>query len=158
MLLLPKVFYEIITNKVLIIPVCSWTIAQLLKVIAVLIEKRQLDLRYLVTSGGMPSAHSAVVSALATSIALTQGLGSVAFGISVILALVVMYDSAGVRQSVGRQSVILNRIMRELRLRRPVTELERDLREFIGHTKFQVVVGGLLGVVVAWLWIFITGV
>jgi len=151
------VLYEIITNKVLIIPICSWAIAQLLKVIIILIRKKQLDLRYLVISGGMPSAHSAVVSALATSVALLQGLGSVAFGISALLALVVMYDAAGVRQSVGKQSVVLNRIIRELRLRRPLIELERDLREFIGHTSFQVIVGGLLGVVVAWLWLAIAG-
>ena len=150
--------YEIITNKVLIIPICAWAIAQLLKMIIVLIQKKQLDLRYLVISGGMPSAHSAVVSALATSVALTQGLGSAAFGISAMLALIVMYDAAGIRQSVGKQSVVLNRIIRELRLRRPIIELERDLREFIGHTSFQVIVGGLLGVGVAWLWIAITGV
>jgi len=151
------VLYEIITNKVLIIPICSWAIAQSLKLILILIQKRQLDLHYLVISGGMPSSHSALVSALATSVALIQGLGSVAFGISAILALVVMYDAAGVRQSVGKQSVVLNRIIRELRLRRPITELERDLREFIGHTSFQVIVGGLLGVVVAWLWLAIAG-
>ena len=149
--------YEIITNKVLIIPICSWAIAQLLKLILVLIQKKQLDLRYLVISGGMPSSHSAFVSALATSVALIEGLGSVAFGISAILALVVMYDAAGVRQSVGKQSVVLNRIIRELRLRRPIAELERDLREFIGHTSFQVIAGGLLGVVVAWLWLAIAG-
>lgn len=148
---------EILTNKVLIIPVCSWAIAQLLKVIIVLIRKRQLDLRYLVVSGGMPSSHSAFVSALATSVALIEGLGSVAFGISAILALVVMYDAAGVRQSVAKQSVVLNRIIHELRLRRTMTELERDLREFIGHTSFQVIVGGLLGVAVAWLWIATAG-
>ena len=149
--------YEILTNKVLIIPICSWAIAQLLKMVIVLIQKKQLDLRYLVISGGMPSAHSAVVSALATSVALTQGLGSAAFGISVMLALIVMYDAAGIRQSVGKQSVVLNRIIQELRLRRPMIELERDLREFIGHTSFQVIVGGLLGVGVAWLWIAVTG-
>ncbi len=89
-------FHEIITNKVLIIPVCSWAIAQLLKVLIVLLQKRQFDLRYLVTSGGMPSAHSAVVCALAMSIALTLGLVSVAFVFSVILVLVVMCDAAGV--------------------------------------------------------------
>ena len=149
--------YEIITNKVLIIPIGSWAIAQLLKLILVLIQKKQLDLHYLVISGGMPSAHSAVVCALATSVALIKGLGSVAFGISAILALVVMYDAAGVRQSVGKQSVVLNRIIRELRLRRPIAELERDLKEFIGHTSFQVIAGGALGVVVAWLWLAIAG-
>ncbi len=149
--------YEIITNKVLIIPLCSWALAQLLKVIIVLIQKRQLDVRYLVVSGGMPSAHSAVVTGLATSVALIQGFGSVAFGISAILALLVMYDAAGLRQSVGKQSIVLNRILRELRLRRPVIELGRDLREFIGHTQFQVIMGGLLGVVVAWSWLTIAG-
>jgi len=151
------VLYEIITNKVLIIPLCSWALAQLLKVIMILIQKRQLDLRYLVVSGGMPSAHSAVVTGLATSVALIQGFGSVAFGISAILALVVMYDAAGLRQSVGKQSIVLNRILRELRLRRPVIELGRDLREFIGHTQFQVIIGGLLGIVVAWSWLAIVG-
>ena len=150
--------YEIITNKVLIIPICSWAIAQLLKMIIILIQKRQLDLHYLVISGGMPSSHSAVVCALATSVAFVQGLGSVAFGISTLLALIVMYDAAGVRQSVGKQSVVLNRIIRELGHRRPITEVERDLREFIGHTAFQVVIGGLLGVAVAWSWLAITGV
>ncbi|MGB2814049.1 MAG: divergent PAP2 family protein [Dehalococcoidales bacterium] len=150
-------FYEIITNKVLIIPICSWAVAQLLKVIVILIQKKQLDLRYLVISGGMPSSHSAFVSALATAVALIEGLGSVAFGISTIFALVVMYDAAGVRQSVGKQSVVLNRIIRELRQRRPLTELERDLKEFIGHTSFQVIAGGSLGVVVAWLWLAIAG-
>ena len=149
--------YEIITNDVLVIPIISWAIAQLLKVVIVLIRKKQLDLRYLVISGGMPSAHSAVVCALATSVALIQGLGSVAFGISAMLALIVMYDAAGVRQSVGKQSVVLNRIIHELKLRRPRIELERDLREFIGHTSFQVIVGGLLGIATAWLWIAVTG-
>ena len=149
--------YEIITNKVLIIPICSWAIAQLLKVILVLIQKKQLDLRYLVISGGMPSSHSAFVSSLATSVALVAGLGSVAFGISTIVALVVMYDAAGVRQSVGKQSVVLNRIIREIGHRRPIAELEYDLREFIGHTSFQVIVGGLLGVSVTWLWLTIAG-
>jgi len=147
--------YEIVTNKVLIIPICSWAIAQLLKVIIILIQKKQLDLRYLVISGGMPSAHSAVVSALATSVALIQGLGSVAFGFSAIVAMIVMYDAAGVRQSVGKQSIILNRMIRELSQRRTITELEHDLKEFIGHTSFQVIIGGLLGVGIAWSWLAI---
>lgn len=145
--------YEIVTNKVLIIPICSWAIAQLLKVIIILIQKKQLDLRYLVISGGMPSAHSAVVSALATSVALIQGLGSAAFGLSAIFALIVMYDAAGVRQSVGKQSMVLNRMIRELSQRRTITDLEHDLKEFIGHTSFQVIIGGLLGVGIAWSWL-----
>ena len=148
--------YEIITNKVLVAPLCAWAVAQLLKVFITLVKEKRLDLRYLVISGGMPSAHSALVSALATSVAIIQGLGSVAFGITAILALVVMYDAAGIRQSVGLQSVVLNRIVQELRSRRPIAELERDLREFIGHTPFQVFAGAALGIIVAWLWVTIT--
>jgi len=150
------VLYEIITNKILVAPLCAWAVAQLLKVFITLVKEKRLDLRYLVISGGMPSAHSALVSALATSVAIIQGLGSVAFGITAILALVVMYDAAGIRQSVGLQSVVLNRIVKELRSRRPMAELERDLREFIGHTPFQVIAGAALGIIVAWLWVTIT--
>jgi len=150
-------FYEIITNKVLIIPICSWAIAQLLKVIVLLIQKKRLDIHYFVISGGMPSSHSALVSALATAVAWTEGLGSVVFGISAIFALIIMYDAAGIRQSVGQQTVVLNRILQELRTRRPVAELGRDLRELVGHTPFQVIIGGSLGVAVAVLWLTITG-
>ena len=149
--------YELITNRVLIIPICAWAIAQLLKVIIILIRKKQLDLRYLVVSGGMPSSHSAIVSALTTALAIVEGVGSVVFAVSAIFALVVMYDAAGLRQSVGQQSEVLNRILKDLRVRRPMTEWGRDLKEFIGHTAYQVIVGGLLGIVVAWSWLAITG-
>jgi len=139
-------------NNIIIAPICAWALAQLIKVLVGLVKKRQIDLRYFVSSGGMPSSHSATVSALATSVAMVEGIGSVAFGISVILAMIVMYDAAGVRQSVGRQSIILNRIIAELKDRRPIAELEYTLRVFIGHTPFQVIVGSAMGIVVAWLW------
>ena len=144
-------------TNVLVISICAWAVAQLLKVLIILVREKRLDLRCFVTSGGMPSAHSAIVCALATSVAMTQGVESVAFGITVVLALIVTYDAAGVRQSVGQQSVVLNRIVRELRLRRPMAEVERDLREFIGHTPFQVIVGAAIGILVSWLWLAVSG-
>ena len=104
----------------------------------------------------MPSSHAAMVSALTTAIALTQGMGSVAFGISAIFALIVMYDAAGGRQSVGQQSVALNRIIRELGVR-TITELEQNLKEIMGHTVVQVIVGGLLGIAITCLWFIIAG-
>ncbi|MFH0768570.1 MAG: divergent PAP2 family protein [Chloroflexota bacterium] len=149
--------YEIITNKALVIPLCSWAIAQLLKVIVVLLQQKRLDIRYFIVSGGMPSSHSAFVSALATTVAFVDGLGSVTFGISVIFAWVVMYDAAGIRQSVGQQAAVLNRILRELGTRRPVRVLEHEFRELVGHTPFQVMIGGLLGIGTAWLWFAISG-
>ena len=139
-------------NNIIIASVCAWALAQSIKVLIGLIRKRQIDLRYFVSTGGMPSAHSATVSALATAVAMVEGIDSVAFGISVILAVIVMYDAAGVRQSVSRQAIILNRIIAELRDRRPIAELEHDLRVYIGHTPFQVIVGSAMGIILAWLW------
>ena len=150
--------YEIITDKILIIPICSWALAQLLKVIVLLIQKKQIDLRYFVISGGMPSSHSTFVTALATAVAYVEGVSSVAFGISVIFALVIMYDAAGIRQSVGNQAAVLNRIIRELGDLRHRTELGHDLRELVGHTPFQVIIGGFLGIFVAWLWFIIASI
>ena len=104
----------------------------------------------------MPSAHTALVCALATAVAMIQGVNSVAFAIAVILAMVVMYDAAGVRQAVGRQAKIINRIVKELREKRPRDEVERDLREFIGHTQFQVIAGAISGILIAWVWLTIS--
>jgi len=110
---------EIITNKVLIIPLAAWFLTQLAKMIIELLKGKGLDFRYLVSSGGMPSSHSAIVSALATSVGMIYGFNSAVFGIAVILALIVMYDSTGVRQSVSKQSIVLNDIVRELRDKHP---------------------------------------
>ncbi len=150
--------YEIITNKVLVIPIAAWAIAQLIKVFITLAGEKRLDLWFLLRSGGMPSSHTALVCALATAVAITDGLNSITFAITAILAMVVMYDAAGVRQAVSQQSIILNRIVKELMEKRPRAEVERDLREFIGHTPFQVIAGAALGIFVAWLWLTISGV
>ena len=147
--------YDLITNWVLIIPLCAWVLAQLIKMLIALSQGKGLDLAFFVSSGGMPSAHSAMVSALATAIAMTYGFGSTYFAISVILAMIVMYDAAGVRQSVGLQSVVLNRIILELKRKEPLVKIEADLRELMGHTPFEVIVGAALGIVLAWLWLFL---
>lgn len=144
-------------STVLIISVCAWAVAQLFKVVIALIRDKHLYFRYFFASGGMPSAHSATVCALATAVGWIQGFSSVAFGITAILALIVMYDSAGVRQAVSQQSFILDRIVEELSLKRPRGEMERDLRVLIGHTPFQVFAGAALGIVVALLWLVLIG-
>ena len=150
--------YEIITNKALVIPASAWVISQLIKVFFVLAREKRFDLWFLLRSGGMPSSHTALVCALAVAVGMMQGFNSIAFAITVILAIVVMYDAAGVRQAVSQQSLVLNRIVKELMDKRPRSEVERDLREFIGHTPFQVIAGAVLGIFVAWLWLTISGV
>ncbi len=152
------IFYEIISNEVLWVSVAGWTIAQLVKVLLRLAQEKRFDLRYFFASGGMPSAHSATVCALATSVAMTQGCGSTAFAITAIMAAVVMYDAAGVRQAVSRQSIILDRIVKQLLEKRPRDEVDRDLRELVGHTPFQVIVGAVIGILTAWLWLTIAAI
>jgi len=150
--------YKLITNWVLIIPLCSWLAAELIKILVALARGRGLNLSYFIGSGGMPSAHAAMVSSLATSVAITNGFGSPLFAIAVILALIVMYDASAVQQSVGHQSATLNRIILELKRREPLVKIEADLRELMGHTQFEIIVGAVLGIAIARIWLFFAGV
>src|SRR5436305_1548909 len=131
-------------NRALIAPFLAWAIAQMSKTVYELIKERKLVLRRLVSSGGMPSSHSALVTGLATATGRTLGVGSTEFAISVVLASIVMYDAAGVRRAVSIQARILNQMIDEAFQGHPMAE--KRLRELIGHTPIQVFVGGLLGV------------
>ena len=130
-------------------PAAAWCVAQVMKVIIESIKDRHLNFSYLITMGGMPSSHAALVCALATTVAVVYGVGSALFAISAFFALVVMYDAAGVRQTVSTQSTMLNRIVDELFKRNP--EFQQRVRELIGHTKFEVAAGAILGIVFAFL-------
>jgi len=146
---------DFINNKILIIAICTWAITQVLKVIVILIQERRIAWNYFVTSGGMPSSHSSTVCALATSIGMVMGVGSVYFAIAVVLAAVVMYDAAGVRQSVGQHSAVLNRIVKEFSFKIS-GDTQKDFREFVGHTPFQVIIGAVVGILIAWAWVTIS--
>ena len=139
-------------NHVIYASLCAWAVAQVLKTIIALVKNRKLDLHVLTAPGGMPSSHSAIVCALASSLALTEGFSSPVFAVSVVLAAVVMYDAAGLRRSMGNQAAVLNRIVRELKEHRPLADFGHDLRELLGHTGVEVIIGGLLGIGVASAW------
>ncbi len=139
----------ILNNKVLLIPAAVWCLAQVLKVIVGSVRDKRLNLSYMTTMGGMPSAHSALVCALATTIAVAEGVSSTLFALAAFFALLVMYDAAGVRHTVSTQSTILNRMLEELFKGHPA--FQQRLRELIGHTKFQVAAGASFGIVVAFL-------
>ena len=140
---------SILSNKALWVPAAAWCVAQVMKVIIESIKDRHLNFSYLITMGGMPSSHAALVCALATTIAIVYGVSSAVFAISAFFALVVMYDAAGVRQTVSTQSTMLNRIVGELFKGNP--EFQQRVRELIGHTKFEVAAGAILGIVFAFL-------
>jgi acid phosphatase family membrane protein YuiD len=140
----------------MLIAFVAWFVAQTLKVVGGLIREKRLDMGFFIRSGGMPSSHTALVTSLATSIGILQGFNSVDFTTAVVFAAIVMYDAAGVRRSVSKQSVIINRILQELRERRP-KDVEHDVRELIGHTPFQVFSGAFLGIGIAFLWMWLSG-
>ena len=132
---------------VLFIAIAAWAIAQVLKLLISIAVYHRFDINYLFTGGGMPSSHSALVCATAVSCGISAGFGSPVFAVSSVLAFIVMYDASHVRRETGEQSKVLNYIMRNWAEYRP-EDLERELKELIGHTPLQVAVGGFLGAVV----------
>jgi uncharacterized protein len=136
-------------NRYIVVPFVVWAIAQFLKFILAAFKGR-IDFRYLYGSGGMPSVHSAVVTSLAVTALLVDGVHSAIFGLSIIFAAIVMYDSFGVRRSAGEQAVAINRILESMdhdQLDHP----KIHLREILGHKPLEVSLGALLGLVLGCL-------
>lgn len=142
--------HSLLENHILLVAVIASLIAQVTKLAIELGKNRKINIRVLVETGGMPSAHSALVTALATGVGLKMGWNSADFAIAAIFAMIVMYDAAGVRQAAGKQARILNQIIDELFREHPTFNEDR-LKELLGHTPFQVIVGSALGVTIACL-------
>ncbi len=151
-------------NVILVIAVISWVLAQVIKTVLDLIKTKKFSAERLTGAGGMPSAHSATVCSLAIATCRVSGLCSAEFALSMVLAMVVMYDATGVRRAAGLHAKEINR------LRRVVNELDeefmdrfddkiddisdrgediKDLKEYLGHTPLEVLCGALLGILVA---------
>src|SRR5712692_3288486 len=139
----------LLTNRILLAAVIAWLVAQVSKTVFELIQQHKLILSRLVSSGGMPSSHTALVTGLATATGRVMGVGSATFAIAVVLASIVMYDAAGVRRAVSIQARILNQMIDEAFQGQPFAE--KRLRELIGHTPIQVFVGALLGIAIGLL-------
>jgi acid phosphatase family membrane protein YuiD len=135
---------EIINNRVLLVALVACFVAQGLKLIVELVKHQKLDVRVLVTTGGMPSAHSALVTALADGVGQTLGWASPEFALAAVFAIIVMYDAA------GEQARILNQMIDELFHEKPDFFQDR-LKELLGHTPVQVIAGSVLGVTISWL-------
>jgi acid phosphatase family membrane protein YuiD len=141
---------ELLANRIAQATFISWAVAQLLKVLVELLWRHKLNLRLLTSAGGMPSSHSASVCALTAAIALREGAGSTLFILSLVFAIIVMYEAAGVRRAASIQARILNQIIDELFQGHPISETH--LRELIGHTPIEVFAGAVLGIAGAWWW------
>jgi acid phosphatase family membrane protein YuiD len=131
------------SNRMLVLALTASVSAQLLKVPAYYITRRRWDVRRAVGAGGMPSAHSAMVTALATSVGYVAGWHSVLFAVTTVFALIVLYDAVGIRQAVGRQAAFLNRVQRETDIGEVV---QAHLPESLGHTPLEVLAGAAWGI------------
>ena len=141
---------ELFQNKVLGAALTAWVIAQTIKVSLAVRRKHQFDVRWFLGTGGMPSAHSAGVSALAVAVGCQVGFHTPGFAVALIFALVTMFDAQGVRHAVGRQAIAMNRLIDELYVKGQVSQ-ER-LLELLGHTPVEVFVGAAMGIMIALLY------
>ena len=130
-------------------PIVAWAIAQAAKLTLTSVRQHRLNLRVLAETGGMPSSHAAIVMGLTTAVGKHYGLATAPFAIALIFTFVVMYDAAGLRRAAGRQAEVLNRLVEDLVHMRGVQEAR--LRELLGHTPMEVLVGAVIGLAVGLL-------
>jgi acid phosphatase family membrane protein YuiD len=124
-------------------------LAQLAKAAYVFYKERTINLKHWFSSGGMPSSHSALVSSLSIAVGMKEGFTSTFFSICVVFSLVVLYDSAGVRQVVGNLAVFLNRLLAKSETLSDEGPLK--IKEYLGHTPLEVIVGAMLGGLIAFV-------
>lgn len=136
-----------LSNQAFMAWLVACLVAQTLKILGGVIQLRRFDFRWLIGTGGMPSTHAAGVTALSVSVGDQVGYGSPLFAAVVAFTVVTLFDAQGVRRWSGRQAQVLNKIMEDMYFKRRIQE-ER-LKELLGHTPFEVLVGMLIGVVTA---------
>lgn len=139
-------FQKFITNKYLYVPLMLWFSIQTFKVIYELIKTKKFNFKRIIGAGGMPSSHSAITMCISTMIGKSSGFDSSIYALSLIVALVVMYDAAGVRRAAGKQAKLLNKIIDTPGLTN--VQVQEKLVEVLGHTPVQVFVGALLGIII----------
>ncbi len=139
--------YDLVHNPIFAAPAMGWLIAQVLKVIIYRIMNGSFRADRVCGSGGMPSSHSSTVCALATAAGIVYGAASFEFPMAVFFAIVVMYDAMGVRRETGKQAVLLNEMM-DLGSMGDIFKDRKKLKELVGHTPLQVLVGAILGIAI----------
>lgn len=138
-----SVINAIMSNKSITVPALAWFVAQFIKVVGVIVKENKLDFTRFVGSGGMPSSHASFIVSLTAVIGKNYGWDSGQFGIAFAVALIVMYDAAGVRRAAGKQAEVLNKLIfsHDYKL-----HFDEKLKELLGHSPFEVIMGAALGV------------
>lgn len=145
-----QIWQALLDNRILLTAAIGWTVAQVAKTIIHIITNKTFSPERLVGGGGMPSSHSATVCALSTAVFIKYGFASTEFAIAFIFSFIVMYDAMGVRRETGNQAKVINE-MREFFIEmQRIAEIppEERLKELIGHTPLQVLIGAITGVII----------
>ena len=132
-------------NAIIDCALLAWFLAQLIKVILDLVVMRRFDVKRFVSSGGMPSSHSALVVAAATAIGRLYGFDGPAFALAAVMSAVVMYDACNVRRSAGDTARLVNQLLEHVE-KLTAEDFADDLKIIMGHTPFQVLMGAVLGI------------
>ncbi|MBI3243532.1 MAG: divergent PAP2 family protein [Chloroflexi bacterium] len=141
-------------NDPLLAAVAAWSLAQIIKVPLDYLFTREFNWHLLLSAGGMPSSHAALVAGLAWTMGLEYGFDSAVFAIAAVFSMIVIYDATGVRRAAGEHARVINRMIEDLATGHPLKE--EELKELLGHTPRQVLAGTIFGIVVgsaAWWWL-----
>jgi uncharacterized protein len=138
---------NILDNNVLICCMIAWFLAQILKIPIDLWRTQKIHWGIFFSAGGMPSSHSAMMTATTLGIGLFHGFNDPLFGLAVAISMIVLYDATGVRRQAGMQAQKINRIIEELLQGHPISE--KQLKEVLGHTPIEVGGGVILGIAIA---------
>lgn len=141
----------VFSNKLINLCLLSWFLAQLIKVVIILATKKKLDFSRFIGSGGMPSSHTSLVTALCIGVGRCEGFSSAVFAMAVVFALVVMYDASGVRRAAGQQAKILNMLVEHWN-DKDLDYRGKKLKELLGHTPIEVFAGAILGTFIGFVY------
>jgi acid phosphatase family membrane protein YuiD len=144
----------VLSNPVLIAALTAWSLAQIIKIPLEYLRTKTWNWALLLRAGGMPSSHSALVTAGAHSIGLFHGFETPVFGLAAVVAIIVIYDATGIRRQAGKHAEIINAMIQDLAHGHPLQQ--QQLREVLGHTPLEALSGTIFGLVIAQLlWFFL---
>lgn len=138
---------DLINNRVVVAAVLAWVIGQFLKFPLDYMLNKRWNWGIMFSAGGLPSSHSSLVTAVTLTIGLQDGFDSSIFALSAALAMIVIYDAAGVRRQAGIHAARINEIMKNFFESGQFPE--KELKEMLGHTPFEVITGIMLGIIIA---------
>ena len=147
---------ELFSNQILVAATVAWLLAQVVKVPLEYLRTREWNWALLLSTGGMPSSHSALVSAMAHGVGLYQGFDSPLFALGFVLTAIVVYDATGIRRQAGQHAALINAIINDLTTGSPIKDAQqKQLKEILGHTPLEALGGIVWGVAFAtlfWYW------